>query len=630
MKRSFEDGAIVVESLMHQRTDYDVGNRVVNVQFDGRGSLSKYAVIDKFDFFSAFYTVYTVNGQPMDYGEPKKVVMKGRKMVTTVTIPQGELEIVQFLSDRDNAVFQRVTVRAKEDVELRLTYNYELNFLSYLEEFFRCFGAAKLFRLIGGLLRRHVRTGTNWLRNDVTGDFYVDYAASEPVRALERTKMHCHQFATVLRIPAGKSRHLDSVLSCGTRGDFSDTDVLKCLSKFDAALAEANAYEQELMRQAPDTDEHDRALYASCLNCALSNYKERGDFRGFLAGKVYQFPARTYYRDGYWTILPVLKTHPQLVRNEIMTLAGGIARDGKCPSAVKSNFKNYWGDHYDSPSFFVLMVYDYVAHTGDRSVLDAVCRGGMTVAQKTAAVMARLKNDVDETGLLVKRGPYNRRDWCDNVSRHGYVTYDEALYARALYCMAELDPARKDAYLADYRKAVESINRILWSEEKGYFVNYVDGDFVEDNLSIDTVPIALFDLTDEARKIRMLRQMEAMLESANNSRQKAGDFGVLSVYPFYRNAEALVCKSTLPYYYHNGGDWPYWSAAYAFAKREAGLDGRYPAERWFDYNLERGNYTPIEFFSPFQKDGSLMQAWSAMSAFALTAESDFFRKRIDA
>ena len=170
-----------------------------------------------------------------------------------------------------------------------------------------------------------------------------------------------------------------------------------------------------------------QAYYKSLLNASLSNYKELGKFKGFLAGIVYQFPARTYYRDAYWTVLSVLPVRPDLVRNEIITLASGISKKGECPSAVKFNFKNYWGNHYDSPSFFVLMLYDYLVHTKDFSILDVKVKAGKVI-DSANLVLRRLMKETDETGLLVKGGDYNRRDWCDNVFRSTYVTYDEALY----------------------------------------------------------------------------------------------------------------------------------------------------------------------------------------------------------
>ena len=139
-------------------------------------------------------------------------------------------------------------------------------------------------------------------------------------------------------------------------------------------------------------------------------------------------------------------------------------------------------------------------------------------------------------GTAIKGGSFRRTlstpRICDNVFRGGYVTYDEGLYARALYALAALFKGRDDCvsaeYAAEYEKVKAAINDLLWDEEKGWFVNYREKDFTEDNLSVDTVVVPLFGLTDDARARRMLGNMERLLESRNNTEQKAGDFGVFS------------------------------------------------------------------------------------------------------
>ncbi|MBQ7769668.1 MAG: aminotransferase, partial [Clostridia bacterium] len=200
----------------------------------------------------------------------------------------------------------------------------------------------------------------------------------------------------------------------------------------------------------------------------------------------------------------------------------------------------------------------------------------------------------------------------------GYVTYDEALYYRALRCAEKLCvTCGKDG--AVYQKAAdkvkEAINTILWDEEKGYYVNYVDGDFTEDNLSVDTVLVYLFGIADEERSNRMFDAMERLLETKNNTLQQAGDYGIMCVYPFYKRIGAAYFKSSQDYEYHNGGNWPYWCAMYAYAKHLAGRDYRYALKSWFSYNLERGIFTHVEYFSPCRKSGSTLQAWSGLAAF---------------
>ena len=643
MKRSFKDGAMVVDGVLADITYYDVSNNRITAQFDGRGAISKYAVMNKFSVFSNYYSIYSVDGVPLDWSEPKTVYMCGKKQVTEIKHAKCDIKITQFLDAGTNAIFVQTEVEAKQAIEFSDTVNFGINYSSYVEQLLANRLSAKtIATLLAGFVRskRNGLTsvgGHSRLHGDVLGDFYIDFAISDNAVALEHERGFHNQFAHGAKLAEGEVKKFRYVVSAGTRNDYTFSSVDEAFDRFDEALAEADKYIEELA--CPDGGkvaevkgkEFADAYYRSLLNCSLSNYKELGKFKGFLAGIVYQFPARTYYRDAYWTILSVLPVRPALVRNEIMTLAGGISKKGECPSAVKFNFRNYWGNHYDSPSFFVIMLYDYVLHTGDTSVLKEECACG-TVYDAARLVLDRLAEETDETGLLVKGGEYNRRDWCDNVFRGGYVTYDEALYARALFAMAELSDAlgvSGDAWYAKYVKVKKAINDLLWDESKGWYVNYKDSGFVEDNLSIDTVPMVLFGLCEGDRAKSVLANMERYLESDKNKEQIAGDWGTLSVYPFYKRAADIVQKSSLPYYYHNGGDWPYLSGVYAYAKLMHGMDYVYPMTRWFEYNFDKGNYTPVEFYSPLHSQGSLLQAWSSTGAFVMSyPDGKFFDKQL--
>ena len=630
-KTSFENGAIAVECKLHEKSFYDVANNRIGARFDGLGAVSRYIVINKFSVFSGVFSTYSVNGKTLDYGVEKKVVMVGRKQVTTFSTVEADFTVTQFLDDESNCIYTRTAVTAKTDLTYKNLVAIDVNYESYVSALMKTFRLGKLLRIVGGAIfgKKPKATG-RVLRCDIASDFYMDIASVDGLKGLEPVWRLFTAFSMTGEVRAGETKNFDYCLSAGDRRAPSYSDAGKCLSRFAEALAEADKYISEIP-YPEGLDEHGKAYYASLLNCALSNYKDLGKWKGFLAGITYQSPARTYYRDGYWTVLSVLPVKPNLVRNEIVTLAMGInKKTGKCPSAVKFNFKNYWGNHYDSPALFVCMLYDYVAHTGDQTVLDVRCPCG-TVYKAAKKAIGSLAKYVDDTGLVNKAGTYNRRDWCDNVFRDGYVTYDCAVYARALYAMSKLSATKNDKmgahYTVYFEKAKSALNDILWDENKGYFVNFKCGDFVEDNLSIDTVPVVLFGLTSDERAKRMLTAMEKMLESANNKEQCAGDFGTLSVYPFYKELEDTMSKSASPYNYHNGGDWPYWSAGLAYAKLMYGMDYKYPLYRWFDYNIEKGNYTPIEYFSPLHPDGSLLQAWSSLGAFVLSyPKGDFFRK----
>ncbi|MDR0855376.1 MAG: hypothetical protein LBN25_03295 [Christensenellaceae bacterium] len=626
MTKTLSDGAIIIAAPFFERVPYDVGNKLLNAQFDGRGNITRYAVINKFEATDGVSMIYSVNGAPLSYSEEKKVTLGGRKIGIEFAVKEADINISQFLSEADNAVITRIKIAATEDIKFEAAVNLGVNYTSYIEQLFMSrFSLKTIIKAVGGLLKKHIVRGENFIRSSLLGDYYIDFASNCVMTPLEKNPFFQHQFKITAEIKKGETKTVDLIMSSGTRYDFSFADVLKILPEIEKYEAAADAYFASLKSPAAET-ETEKALYASCLNCALGNYKERGLFKGFLAGLVYQFPARTYFRDGYWTCLPVLAVRPDLVRNEILTLARGIGKNGECPSAVKYNFRNYWGNHYDSPSFFVILIYDYISHTKDNGILSEKI-GKRTDLDLAIAVIERLKKETDSTGLLVKGGEYNRRDWCDNVFRGGYVTYDEALYARALYALSTFTSGETSTSYANlYERVKTALNTELWDEGKGYFINFKDGDKTEDNLSIDTVVVALYSLTAPERAVSMLKKMESMLESANNNEQTAGDFGVLSVYPFYKNPDSIVFKSSLPYSYHNGGDWPYLSGAYAYAKLMYGLDYKYPLTRWFTYNLEKGNYTPVEFFSPCHKDGSLLQAWSSMPALVFNhIDGNFFK-----
>lgn len=639
MKNEYKGGGITAYGKLWEEALYDAGNNAITAQFDGRGAISRYAVMNKYEVFSKFYTVLTVDGVPLDYIRDKKADMVGRRQITTVYTNNADIYITQFLDNAHNCIYVQFSVDAKEDTDFEAVMNFGINYQSYVDQLPGArLTAGNLLRIAGGFLSGKKQTQERdgealILRGKVMGDFYIDAALSKGGKMGEADRGFFNQFSVGGKVRCGEVGVFRYVISAGTRGDYTFCDVKERLRHFDEAMKEAAEYIDSLIPPAHVTDLMEQTYYKSLLNCSLSNYKELGKFKGFLAGIVYQFPARTYYRDGYWTVLSVLPVKPELVRNEIITLAHGINKKGECGTAVRYNFKCHWGNHYDSPSFFVIMTYDYVVHTGDKSVLSERVNGA-TVYELICAVLDRFKKEVDDTGLLVKGGKYNRRDWCDNVFRGGYVTYDEALYCRALQAASEISGAlgnkdRREAFYRDYSSVKDAINKLLWNEEKGWYNNYVDGDFTEDNLSIDTVITALFGIADDARARRMLENMEKWLETRNNKEQGMGDWGTMSVYPYYKRAWDIVQKSSLPAYYHNGGDWPYWSNIYAYAKLAYGMDYKYPLLRWFEYNVGKGNYTPVEFYSPIHPDGSLLQAWSSTGAFVMSyPEGDFFKKHL--
>ena len=141
---------------------------------------------------------------------------------------------------------------------------------------------------------------------------------------------------------------------------------------------------------------------------------------------------------------------------------------------------------------------------------------------------------------------------------------------------------------------------------------------------------------DNANVLKLLRDKDAHLDTCGNyspdtlaeyiAALKDGDHLPDSVFPSYLStfitehfSQSVEGANQLP-------EDRLASLYYAYAMR---CKNRF-VSRWFEFNLARGNYTPVEFFSPVHPDGSLLQAWSGVGALALRHPSgDFFRKKLN-
>lgn len=578
MNNSFENGAIAAYGKLYEEAIYDVSNYILSAGFNGCGGIAHYFPIngnkhhEPLKFISIIY-----NGKRQNVLLDKKVTMIGRIQIIEINLETAVLKIEQFLTEKECGIFIKFSLISdnKNDVAE----------IGLFGDFF---------------------TELNKSKNTLKGD-EREFSADKAFDYTKENQSVCFKLDS--KRPEFRTQ-LVYGKKCETDKEFVDffDDIHKKLSK-------------EILDITPpdNLNETEKALFLSCYWCSLGNYKEIGDYKAFMAGCKYLSPARSYYRDSYYTILPMYRGNIDKVKNQIVTLAKGINADGSCPSAVISDWNEWWGNHYDSPSFFAIMLYDYINFSGDTKFADFNISEN-TVFEKAVAAINHLSAYADNTGLLVKEGKYNKLDWADEVNRYGYVTYDEILYARALYSIANIyllksDEKQYSLYIKKYEEVKNAINKILWDDKKGYYVNFINDDYTEDNLSIDTVFAAIFDIADENRSKRMLSEMEKILESKNNNFGE--DFGSMCVYPFYKSINSARNKSTQSFNYHNGANWPYLSAMYAYAKRKFGMEYKYLLTVPFEYNLKKGNYTQIEYFSPFCKDGSLLQAWSGVGAFVL-------------
>lgn len=583
MNTTFDNGAIAVNAKMFEQVGYDTSNNLLSARFNGKGGIDYYAVTDgeTLNIPVRFMSI-SHNGEKQDVLLGKTVRMLGRRQTLEFDLKNALLKVEQILPIKENRIylsFELISENPGDTAEVSLCG----------ELFAKC----------------EVSEG-----NMLTGD--------DKLFAAEASFEYIADNEAVYFALSAKNPRAYMCLSFQNASDAPFSPK----KDFEAAMCELNE-ELEAIKLPSGLNETEKALFYSAYYASLENYKEKGEYKAFMAGCRYLSPMRSYYRDSYYTVLPMYNGHTDKVKEQIITLARGISADGSCPSAVRSDFSAWWGNHYDSPSFLSMMLGDYIRFTGDIEFADFKI-DGCTVLEKAVAALEHLSSYADETGLIFKEGRTNKRDWADEVNRYGYVTYVELMYARALYSLAKIyalkgDTIRAEHYSASFRTVKDAINKLLWSDKQGYYVNFTNEDYTEDNLSIDTVFAAIFGIADAERSKTMLLNMERILESKNNGVEI--DFGSMCVYPFYKHLNSASRKSTQSFNYHNGANWPYLSAMYAYAKRKFGMEYKSLLTTPFEYNIGKGNYTQIEYFSPYCEDGSMLQAWSGATAFVLDEEA---------
>ncbi|MFN3512947.1 MAG: GH116 family glycosyl hydrolase [Phenylobacterium sp.] len=412
--------------------------------------------------------------------------------------------------------------------------------------------------------------------------------------------------------------------------------------RIETIIAEGAAYAAhcDLM---PEADPLMRSMVMQGVHAALSAIRrdDRGRFDGLAAGLHYSTPARTYYRDGYWTLQLLLDLQPAIVHEQIEILASGVQPDGEAPSGVivsgpeqahawetlrttafgmdwiHTRSVDWWSDHFDSPLFFVLTIGDYVRATDD---LEPAERHWPLIK----GIFERYR-DLTEGGLPVK--PRHDRDWADNVYRGGYVAYDLGLWVGALETICRLAGKLEPDLVAPASEAAEhareAIARELWRSD-GWYADYISPEglssvepALEDHLTLDSLTLLRYDAVPPDKAREVLDAVRRHLETRHNGDQAFGDWGVMCAYPPFKHREDVRSKSAFAFRYHNGADWPWLDGLYAEERLRRGLPGwRYPLVRWWETCLEKGWMGAVEYFSPPWGRGSLLQGWSAMPAAA--------------
>lgn len=621
-----KEHALETRAYWHEPLEYDVSNKSLLAQFNGQGGISKYSVAGEWEIINpnSWFTGWTINGKRPPVQAEKTVRTIGRLLEVKFDHIQEfngvDLIIRTYCGESINAVYTQFEFinHGNESAKVFLRHGFDWNRKSYAETMAKTFGSYKLHAIEGTWDNEQKR----W-HGVIDRGYEVSLSSSHSaeIMELEQTKV-------ILNFNEEIAPSKNLVITVGLSGGSSLLSPEDINDKATIAFEEAKRYENWLSNKFNSKDELLNSMFVSCLNTSYSSYKKTDKaFNAFFAGVNYQSPSRTYYRDGYWTVLPILPFKPEWVRNEIITLAYGIQEDGSCPSAVIYNnllqqFQAFWEDHYDSPSFFIMMVHDYLAWTHDRELLNVIVNNKTILELLYIAIDKVDRQSNEMLSLLIK--PNNERDWCDNVYREGLVAYDCLLHIRATKCLYEievfLNKESVDRFLHRLEKMNDDLINHLFYENR-YLINYWNqgADKVkENNISIEQALAAVFGIGNKEQQRSILNEMSQWLETKNNKEQPYGDWGVMVCYPFYENPKHLRDKSMDPFRYHNGSDWPYWDGILSWAKLKHQLpDWEYPLTRWFSYSLEKNWLTPVEYYDPVYGKGSNLQGWSSMPAAAI-------------
>jgi hypothetical protein len=653
------DGSVIVEDP-DRDIRFQMGNRKTFAEFDAAGGARGLQLTDC--AWAGSWSVALREGQsPVVFSRAKGL---GRLWELEGKAGRLDARCLSFLGEAEPGFRQRWALENPSGEEATATLAFDFDFRCRLN------GTRRLRNALSRLVPRRPSLAKPWAYlflfdaprpslRPIEGGF--DVPGTVPLAFRANREFHItRKFgrrATILfrvHVAAGGAETLDIVLASAAQSTQDGIGGTAAAAEggaaglleqaADGALADARAYAAWLSGCSEGEEPLLASLGAACLNAAVSCYKDfPGGFSGFLAGLYYAAPPRLYFRDGYWTAQALLSLRPDLVRRHILSLARGVHGDGSVPSAVFSPhlFSRFglgpearidWlSDHYDGPSFFVLLVSDYLKASGDGDILAEEISGEQprrSLAEDLALTLGYLLSlDRDGDGLIEK--PYKANDWADNVKRSAWVTYDQALYAAALRDGASIlrSPQAK-AKVADaeklaercgeaFEKAVAGLDRELWDEASGHYVDYKRPGFTEGHLAIDSLLVPYLGLCGREKRSRVLEAAKALQTRANPG-QGYGDWGVMCAWPCYSRRKDLFHKSADRLRYHNGSDWPYLDGIYATVLAETGdPDWRYALSRWWEYGLERGWLTPVEFFSPAWPAGGFLQGWSGFPAAVL-------------
>ncbi|KKR04645.1 MAG: Amylo-alpha-1,6-glucosidase family protein [Candidatus Uhrbacteria bacterium GW2011_GWF2_39_13] len=354
------------------------------------------------------------------------------------------------------------------------------------------------------------------------------------------------------------------------------------------------------------------SLFEESVDVAIDSIGVTSNGTRYLrAGPKYDSPERVYYRDSYWASGLVLMIEPYVIRDQIELLASGVEPNGSTPSAITVNPQDtkipLWVDHFDSGSYFVMLVYDYVRWTGDFSILNERVNG-RTIFTTMEDIVSYLSDKDSNGNYLPEKSKNSLQDWLDNIPRSGEVFSNEVLYYRALRNLVDLanafgEPQHAQSFHRQSLLVRYQINKLFWNKKGGYYYESCYRRVCEDRITNESALAILYDVATPEQRDSLFKQLKT-LESVNNPDIAYGDWGVLNAWPLY--------KGFTPYHYQNGTDWAFLDGINAGARlKYANNDWYYPLTRWWTYHKETDSETFLpEYVSPVDKQAGDQQAWS--------------------
>ena len=645
-QRIAEGGIGTLEAARIDHALYHVANPVLTAAFRNPGRIAHYEVLGTGPILEPdiWRLTLSIDGVELT-GYPPRTQMLGRWMAETWPVRGCELIVTSFCEDEHNAVYQAYRLLSHDGIAHTLEVTVRAGFVAdedqgtYALHFDERRGA--IVAILGETALRAEPWGADQdTMRRIPARVALIGADLQP--AEWRISDQRAYLTYRLEMVEQRERSFCLAVSGGRNRTEQETVFQQAIRHWPEALAQARRHGEWLSTRLELDEPVLHSMFTASLNCALSACRQDGQGgQGGLARSAGTGDGAwlTAPCDAYWCAQVLLPYQPERVRSEILTLARAVHDDGRLALGIRlasrsdgamggNDGQEWQPDACDSPSYFAMLVHDYLCWTGERQILEEAA-GGVTIWEKVQACVEYLRRlDTNHDFLFEKRR--EQPDWAFDVLRDDWVTYDLAVHYQALKCVAEIALLRGDEErardLATWAAGVQrAAGHRLWDEARGGYVDYLRSyyGFVEDHAAIDTVVAALFGLATENQSHRLLDRLAAALETHANEEQYYGDWGVMGCYPFYRDRADLRGRSAWAYSFHNGGAWPGWSGVLALAKLlHRHGDWRCPLERWWTYGLERYWFTPTEWYSPPYDAAGLhgsapLYAWSAMSAAAM-------------